>query len=126
MLHAWPKPRIDREGGPLVPSNYPLALYRGDTHRWQFRLWADPSKTAPIDLATATAKSEIRSLSGTVVTTLLCAITLPNTIDVTLSAVESAKLTTPPAQWDLQLTWANGDVQTPVTGAVTVQQDVTV
>jgi hypothetical protein len=103
-----------------------LALYRGDTHRWQFRLWADATKTSPVDLTTATVKSEIRSNSGSVVTTLICAITLPNTIDVELSAVESAKLTTPPAQWDLQLTWATGDVQTPVAGAVMVQQDVTV
>jgi len=70
-----------------VPSNYPLTIYRGDTARWQFRLWADAAKTSPVDLTEATVKSEIRSNSGSVVTPLLCAVTLPNTIDVELSSV---------------------------------------
>jgi len=109
-----------------VPSTYPLTIYRGDTARWQFRLWADAAKTSPVDLTEATVKSEIRSNSGSVVTPLLCAVTLPNTIEVELSAVLSSTLTTAPAHWDLQLTWESGDVQTPVAGAVTLQQDVTV
>jgi hypothetical protein len=109
-----------------VPSTYPLTIYRGDTARWQFRVWADAAKTTPIDLTEATVKSEIRSNSGSVVTALACAVTLPNTIDVELSATASQALTTAPAHWDLQLTWDNGDVQTPVAGAVTLQQDVTV
>jgi hypothetical protein len=103
-----------------------LTIYRGDTARWQFRLWADPTKVSPIDLTTATVKSEIRSNSGLVVTPLVCAVSLPNVIDVELSATASKALTTAPAHWDLQLTWASGDVQTPVAGAVTLQQDVTV
>jgi hypothetical protein len=109
-----------------VPSTYPLTIYRGDTARWQFRLWSDAGKTTPVDLTDATVKSEIRSNSGSVVTPLACAVTLPNTIDVELSATASQALTTAPAHWDLQLTWESGDVQTPVAGAVTLQQDVTV
>jgi len=109
-----------------VPSNYPLTIYRGDTYRLQFRLWADAAKTSPVDLTEAEVASEIRSNSGSVVTPLACAVTLPNVIDIELSATASKALTTAPAHWDLQLTWANGDVQTPVAGAVTLQQDVTV
>ncbi len=30
--------------------NYPLGIYRGDTHRWSFTLWADAGKTTPADL----------------------------------------------------------------------------
>jgi hypothetical protein len=65
-------------------------------------------------------------MSGKLVTTLTCAITLPNVIDMELSALESETLTTAASQWDLQLRWATGEVQTPVAGAVTLQQDVTV
>ncbi|HWP71216.1 MAG TPA: hypothetical protein VNM36_08950 [Gemmatimonadaceae bacterium] len=109
-----------------MPSTYPLTIYRGDTHRWQFRLWADAAKTSPVDLTEATATSEIRSHSGTLVTALACAIALPNIIDVELSAAASKTLTTTPSHWDLQLLWTNGDVQTPVGGAVTLQLDATV
>ena len=30
---------------------YPLGLYRGDTARWAFVLWADRARTTPVDLA---------------------------------------------------------------------------
>ncbi len=110
-----------------MPSDYALDLYRGDTHRWQFRLWADAAKTSPVDLTAATVKSEIHAQgSNALIASLACTVALPNTIDVVLSATESAKLTTPPARWDLQLTWANGDIQTPVAGAVIVKLDATV
>jgi len=108
-----------------MPSDFALIVYRGDTHRWQFRLWADAAKTSPLDLATATVKAEIRnSTSGALITPLACTVTPPNTIDALLSAAVSAQLLTP-ARWDLQLTWANGDVQTPIGGAVSLQADVT-
>jgi len=59
-------------------------------------------------------KSEIHAQgNNALIASLACTVALPNTIDVVLSATESAKLTTPPARWDLQLTWANGDIQTP-------------
>lgn len=109
-----------------MPSDYSLTIYRGDTHRWQFRLWSDAGKTSPIDLATATVKAEIRTNGGTLVSPIDCTVTPPNTIDALLSAAASSLLATPPARWDLQLTWANGDVQTPIGGAVMVQTDVTV
>jgi hypothetical protein len=82
-----------------LPSDYPLDLYRGDTHRWQFRLWQDAAKTSAVDLTDATVKSEIHAQSSnTLIASLECTIALPNTIGVVLSATESAKLTTPPAR----------------------------
>lgn len=108
-----------------MPSDYALTIYRGDTYRWQFRLWQDAAKTSPVDLTTATVKSEIRSTGGGLIAPLDCTVTLPNVIDAVLSAAASSKLPTFPARWDLQLTWDTGDVQTPVGGTVTVQTDVT-
>jgi hypothetical protein len=108
-----------------MPSDFPLSIYRGDSHRWQFRLWSDAAKTSPVDLATATVKSEIRN-SATLLTALECTVTPPNVIDVVLPAAASGQLPSFPVRWDLQLTWPSGEVQTPIAGSVTVQADVTV
>ncbi len=111
-----------------MPANYPLDIYRGDTYRWQFRFWQDETKATPSDLTGVVVASELRAKDSkqTLVATLECAVTLPNIVDVLLSAAESAKLTaTESAQWDLQLTYADGIVWTAVAGAVRVQIDAT-
>ena len=51
-------------------------------------------------------------------------ITLPNIIDVTLLAADSQKLPSK-GVWDLQLTYASGDVKTLLVGQVQVTTDVT-
>ena len=105
--------------------SYALWPYRGDTGRWRFVLWADAGKTMPVDLTGVAVAAEIRAAPGAQpVTRLACTVTLPNTIDLVLSATLSATL---PAQawWDLQLTYASGDVQTIVGGAVKARGDVT-
>jgi len=55
---------------------------------------------------------------------MTCTITLPNIINIFLAAADSHKL---PAKgvWDLQLTFLDGEVQTPIAGPVTVTPDVT-
>jgi hypothetical protein len=108
-------------------TTYQLNVYRGDTARWQFLFWIDAEKTEPLDLTGVTVASEIRlQTDGPVAATLECTVTLPNIVTVVLAAEDSSTLTTAPATWDLQLTYANGDVRTLVGGAVKVTLDATV
>lgn len=106
----------------MIPGTYDLCLYRGDTSRWQFRVWLDEAKTQPADLAGAVAKAQIRPGHGGPATDMTCVITVPNIIDMTLPAGAS-----PPQRglWDLEVTYASGDVKTVVAGKVTVLGDVT-
>jgi hypothetical protein len=112
----------------MKPGNYPLDIYRGDTYRWQFTLWSDAGKTQPVDLTGVTARSQIRDKpAGKLVSTIDCAITMPNVILATLTADECAKLpsSSTTCAWDLQLTWPNTDITTVLAGPVTVTTDVT-
>jgi hypothetical protein len=103
----------------------PLTLYRGDTAHWQFILWMDTAKTQPADLTGAAAKAEIRDRAGgALITAISCFITLPNFVNATLSSADSAKLPNSGA-WDLQITYASGDVATVLAGPVNVTSDVT-
>jgi len=107
-----------------LPAQYALVVYRGDSARWQFRLWADAGKTQPVDLTGVVAASEIRrNLGSAPVVTLTCSIA-SNVITVSLASLSSQALPAV-AYWDLQLTYASGDVQTVVTGTVHVSGDVT-
>lgn len=109
-----------------MPAKYDLDLYRGDSYGWQFVLWQDDARTVAVDLSTATAASEIRDKpSGMKIVVMDCTITLPNIVTVLLS---SALCTSCPSKgvWDLQITYADGQVQTPIGGTVKVTADVTV
>lgn len=108
-----------------LPGVYDLELYRGDTYSWRFRMWADAGQTVPVDLTGATVKSEVREKSaGTIIVPLDATITVPNTVDVELNADDWTMLPTT-GVWDLQLTFADGSVRTPVGGKVTTHSDVT-
>jgi hypothetical protein len=107
----------------MTPADYPLELYRGDSGRWRFKF--SSASGQPSDLTSVTPKAEIRDRpGGTFIVALTCIVTLPNIVDMVLSAADSAKLL-PKGAWDLQLTYASGEVQTPIGGAVTVTADVT-
>jgi len=111
-----------------LPGTYSLALYRGDTDHWQFKLWTNSQKTQPADLTGCTASAEIRDApDGTLASTLVCDITAPNIIDVSIDAAEWTNW--PPeivnGVWDLQVTYPTGDIKTVIAGRVTVTQDVT-
>ena len=118
------------------PASYPLALYRGDSYAWTFRVWQDAAMTIPEDLTGFTAAAQVRDKpGGTSVMDLACAITtaagetVPNVVNVTLDASDwpAGALQVGAAAWDLQLTGATGEpVITIVAGAVTITQDVTV
>jgi hypothetical protein len=109
----------------MTPGKYSLAIYRGDSYSWQFKLWQDAAKTQPVDLTGVTVKSEIRDKpAGVVLGTLTCAVTMPNIIDASLTAADTTAITTS-GVWDLQLTYADGEVSTVLAGAATLTMDVT-
>jgi hypothetical protein len=108
----------------MTPGKYALLIYRGDSYKWQFKLWSDAAKTIPLDLTGVTVKAEIRDKpGGNVLGHLTCVTTMPNIIDASLTAANTATLTS--GVWDMQLTYAGGDVSTVLTGLVTVTMDVT-
>lgn len=110
----------------MTPGLYNLSIYRGDTYRWQFLLWADAAKTEPADLTDVEVKAELRDKPGgaTVYGTFTTTVTLPNIIDMLLPATLSGTLPAK-ASWDLQLTYPNDDVATVLAGSVSVTMDVT-
>ena len=113
----------------MLPGLYPLEIYRGDTKKLAFKLWADAAKTIPTDLTGAVAAAQIRqastSLRAPVVAT--CAIELPNIITMTITS--DATVNTPArghqGQWDVQVTFPNSEVLTVLAGAVNIYGDVT-
>lgn len=111
----------------MMPAPLPLSLYRGDTTRWQFKLWADAEKTQAVDLTGASAKAQIRDKplpDGQLKGELTCVVTLPNIIDAVLAPEVSRDLPKK-GYWDLQLTYASGDIATVLAGPVEVTSDVT-
>ena len=67
----------------MNPGSYNLDIYRGDTKRWQFKLWNDVAKTIPTDLTGVVAGATIRdkAIGGTFQLPLSCNITLPNMVN---------------------------------------------
>lgn len=110
----------------MRPAPYSLVLYRGDTARYQFRLWADTAKTVPCDLTGVRAAAQVMDKpSGTAILDFVCTVTLPNIVDVVLPANVSRNLPTKGGVWDLQLTYPSLDVVTVLAGKVCVTADVT-
>jgi hypothetical protein len=112
----------------MPPGVYNIGLYRGDTYKAQFALWRDSKKTLESDLTGVLAQSQIRNkLDGTVLAEFACTVTMPNIVDIVLdpSVWTTWPSTTNKGVWDLQLTYADGDVQTVVAGDVSVSLDVT-
>ena len=109
----------------MTPGNYDLHLYRGDTHSIRVTLWADDAHTVPYDLTGAEVEAEIRDRSaGTVVVVLDVDVTLPNTVEITMTP-DMYEDCPPKGVWDLQVTTGAGEVLTPLAGVVTVTADVT-
>jgi hypothetical protein len=110
----------------MTPGNYALAIYRGDTHAWQFTLWADLDKTIPVDLTGVTVKAEIRVATGApTLATLNLTVTPPNIVLAELDPAQTRPLPTS-ARWDFQLTDdASGRVTTIIAGPVKVSGDIT-
>jgi hypothetical protein len=108
----------------MPPGFVPLELYRGDSYDWQFQFWQDAGKTQPADLTGYTVRAMMRGPDGSV--SFACTVTLPNLVTMTLAASAWPARTAAQGRWDLQLTAADGRVQTAVAGPVLVTEDVTV
>jgi hypothetical protein len=112
----------------MKPGTFPLNLYRGDTGRWRFQLWEDIDKTIPTDLTGVTVLAQISDTpGGLMLAPLGCTVVLPNVIEMVLLATDSAGLpvdggclspTSAVGVWDLELTYAVGDVLTLLAGPV--------
>ena len=107
-----------------LPATYSLALYRGDSFRMQFRLWADAAKTQPVDLTGATVAAEIRGAPSSLPWHAFSCSIASNIIDIAMTADQTAGLPAN-AYWDLQVAYASGDVQTIVMGGVSVRGNIT-
>lgn len=103
------------------PTRHDALVYRGDTWRRLFRLWQDLEGTDPVDLTGVTV--EAAGTDGRVDPPFTVAVTLPNSVLVTIPAGVAADLVD--GRWDLQLTWPDGVVLTVVAGLVRVTEDVT-
>jgi len=109
----------------MTPGRYGLSVYKGDSARWLFTLWADGGRLIPTDLSTVTVTAQIRTRpAGSLVLQLAPVVTLPNSIAIALEPADTAALPTT-AAWDLQLAYASGDVQTVLSGPVNATTDVT-
>jgi len=110
----------------MIPGDHNLDLYRGDTGRWQFKLWADAAKTDPVNLTGCTATAMIRDRvpSSTFQMEMTCTVTTPNIIDMVLTATASRDLPST-GVWDIQISWPGGDISTFLKGTVKVTNDVT-
>ena len=111
-----------------MPASFPFNFYRGDSYKYRFKLWQDQAKTIPyaLDAVADQANAEIRDKpGGASITVLDVEIVEPNFVDVSVTS-EMTKTMVQKGVWDLEITFANGDVYTPVKGPVTVELDVTV
>jgi hypothetical protein len=110
----------------MQPGKYDLVLYKGDTYKWTFVIWQDINKTQPADLTNVTSHAQIRPTpGGPLAAELVCVITLPNIVEVSLTEALWAGITIPSGAWDLQLVYVSGEVKTPIGGTVTITNDIT-
>jgi hypothetical protein len=101
--------------GTVIPADYNLSLLRGDTGRWQLKLWTDKEKTQPADLAGATVKAAVRDKGGNHVLPLNCTVIEPNIIDMVLTSIQSRDLPDH-GLWEMQLIYPSGDTATVLRG----------
>jgi hypothetical protein len=111
----------------MLPANFNLSIYRGDTERWQFKLWTDTARTQAADLTGVTVSATIRdkAIGGTYSLALGCTVTLPNIVDMVLTSDQNRSLPITGGVWDLQLIYPSGDIKTVLKGTVVLTQDVT-
>jgi hypothetical protein len=107
------------------PADIDLIVYRGDSGR--FRVAISQPDGTPLNISTATWDCDIRASEDAPdppMATLDVALVggTTNTVEVTLTAVQSAALTGD-GVWDLEMT-LGPDVQTIVKGAVILRKDV--
>lgn len=95
---------------------------------------SNPDAT-PVDLTGASATAMIRKLHGDAlaVATFTAAITLPNSIELSLTAAETAAISAGEKVsdraslyvWDMEILWADGCVTSPLYGDVRIKAEAT-
>jgi hypothetical protein len=106
----------------MIPAGYNLNIYRGDTNRWQIKLWADKDKTQRADLTGVTAEATLRDKArGNFALPLDCIFTGVNIIEMVLTLGQNRNLPTR-GVWDLKLTYPSGDVATVLIGSYSAMQ----
>lgn len=104
------------------PQALDLCVYRGDSGRLRVSIVDDAG--APLDVSGATWDCDIRpEPDGEIITTMTVTPIDASTVEVALSAAQSALLPVTGGVWDLEMT-LNGDVTTLLAGKVTVTKDV--
>lgn len=109
-------------------TKYKLELYRGDTYRRSFRFWKDKDKTDPYDLTDVDVKAEIRDkTAGFVVIKLECFLdaTAINLVHLIIGDVHWQFGIPERGVWDMQFTYEDTSIYTPISGPVLVSGDVT-
>jgi hypothetical protein len=104
-----------------LPGDLPLTLYRGDSYQYDVVV-SDGATGGPMDLTGVVAASEIRK--GSDVIALDCTVA-GNVIHIALAADAWGAMGPGAGRHDVQLTFADGRVWTPVAGPVTILADVT-
>jgi hypothetical protein len=113
------------------PGTYNFPVYQGDdlTFNFTYKEGASGSEVGKT-LTGATILCQIKpDKASAATTTMTCTadadqVTNIGKMSVTLPAANSALLTGSSYVYDIQVTWAAGDVQTPLAGIITVTQDV--
>ena len=107
----------------MLPADFALVLYRGDSYAARFRFWTDAAKTQPFDLTGITVSAE---MDGPTDVALVCTVTLPNLVDLTIDpeAWAASSGATGTGRWDMEFATPDGGRQSPVAGRVTVCPDV--
>ena len=105
-----------------------IDIKRGDTYSRDFQLFADYAQNIAFNLTGYTIRSQIRSTSGSLISTCTCTIT--NAVAGTFKVASSAAVT---AAWplgdlltDIELTSASGHVTSTETHTINVIKDETI
>jgi hypothetical protein len=114
------------------PFTHNLTIYQGATLR-DTVTWKAGDPAAPVDLAGCTARAQFRKAVGS--SEVLATLTTENggvilggaagTIQLHMSAVDTAALTWRQAVYDLEITLSNGDVRRFMQGDAVVDPEVT-
>jgi hypothetical protein len=109
----------------MNPGKFDFSMYRGDSYAWRFVLWTDDAKTVPLNLTGAAVDLEVRDKpAGSIVFPIPCVIVPPNNVDVIFTP-EMYDGCPAKGVWDMQITFSDGEVQTPIGGSVSITQDIT-
>jgi hypothetical protein len=128
---------------PIIPGDFTLGVYRGDTYEWVFQLLAGDG--APVDITGWRFKADIRTGPGG---ELMAGLQRMRAVDPTLDlssaedilklqgewqqglvrmrlTADQSRAITSPGVWDLECTTPDGWVKTVLRGPVELTNDVT-